>query len=189
MKKLFFTFFAVGALFAFSACGSDDKEEPIDYTLYDKSEIIGTQNGKVEISLTPGTYEIFKDLEAKTNFVTSDNNTLSLWINTPTELGGPITASNFMKSVDGKEYTFAIANLTREIVKGGEIPAFVNSWFPQYKEDLNKIIIKDMKCSGAKYDKATSIITFTYSGTLEIYVNNAVVANNTITYKFTQLKK
>lgn len=188
MKKLFFILFTLGAVFTFTACGSDD-DEPIDYTLYDKSEIIGTQNGKVEISLSPGSFETFSNLDAKTNFVTSDNNNLSLWINNPTELGGPISASDFKKSTDDKQYTFSIANLTREIKKGGEIPSYVDSWFPNYKDVLNKIIIKDLKCTGARYDKATSTISFTYAGTLEVYVDDAVVASNTITYKFTELKK
>lgn len=193
MKKLILALFAIGLAVSFSSCGSDDPAPaPIDYTLKDKSEIMGTQTGKVEVSLSPGAFEPFKDLNAKTIFAKSDEQNLSLIVPEPTELGGPITASNFLKTEDGKEYTFAIANFpNREVLKGGELPAYINTWFPQYADILTKIIIKDLKCGGAKYDKATASISFTYTGTLEVYVEgeDTSVASNTITYKFTQLKK
>lgn len=194
MRKLLFTLFTIGTIFAFTACGSDDPVIEPDYTLYDKSEIIGTQNGKVDISLSFGQYLPINDQTAKTQFIasTSNNSELNLYVTDPGEIGGPIVTGNFKKSPDNTYYTFDFATLGNIEKIENEIPAYIKEW---YKEsDPTKIIIKELTSKDAKYDKETKMITFTLTGKLEVYTKNdegveAKVADNTIIYKFKDLKK
>ncbi|MDH6307662.1 hypothetical protein M2451_000111 [Dysgonomonas sp. PFB1-18] len=194
MKKLFFILFTLGTVFTFTACGSDDDPVPVDYTLYDKSEIIGIQNGKVDISLSLGTYTPYNDEVAKTQFMTSTSNSgeLNLFVGPPNEIGGPITTSNFKKSTDGTYYTFDFATLAEVQKSGNEIPAYITDWYST--SNPTKIVIKNLTSTDAKYNKASKTISFTLKGALEIYTKNAEgeeskVGDNTITYKFKELVK
>lgn len=183
----------IGALLTFNSCSSDDdpKPEPIDYTLHDKSEILEIKSGKVEVKLSLGNYDPYPS-SAEVRFVASDNkDILNLFINSPAEIGGPIQTSNFKKSEDDKQYIFAIANYSPSEKTGNEIPTYIANWYKDY--ELSKVIIKDLKCSDAIYDKATKEMSFTYTGSLELYTisdkGEERFANNTITYIFTELIK
>ena len=194
MRKLFFTLLTISTVFAFTACGSDDPVIEPDYTLKDKSEIIGTQNGKVDISLSLGTYTPVNDQAARTQFIasTSNNSELNLFVGTPDEIGGPIVTSNFKKSVDNTYYTFNFAELEQVEKTGNEIPTYIRDWYTS--SNPTKIIIKKLSSDDAKYDKATKVITFTLKGNLEIYTKDvngveSKVGDNTIVYKFKELKK
>lgn len=173
------------------SCGSDD--DP-DYTLYDKSEIIGTQsNGTVKVSLGIAQVTPYTSNTANTIFSSSsDNNKLLLIVSSPSEIGGSIEASNFMKSVDDTYYIFNIANHTTGDRTGGEIPEYIKSWFSSY--NITKIILRDLKTTDARYVKATKAISFTMSGKLEIYITDAngtvsKAVEDVITYEFSNLKK
>ncbi|MBK5721923.1 hypothetical protein JGH11_13670 [Dysgonomonas sp. Marseille-P4677] len=192
MRKLLFTLLTIGTVFAFTACGGDDPVIEPDYTLYDKSEIIGTQNGKVDISLSLGTYAPINDQNATTQFVasTTNNGELNLFIFSPEEIGGPIVTSNFKKSPDDSHYTFSFATLDK--VERIEIPAYIKNWYAS--SNPTKIIIKNLTSEDAKYNKATNVITFTLKGNLEIYTKSAEgveskVGDNIIVYKFKEMKK
>lgn len=192
MKKLFFTLLTISAIFSFTACGSDDPEPVIDYTLHDKSELLGTHNGKIEVSVSPGNF--IAHIEAASIMLSSSNdNKNTLFILTPVTYGAQINASNFKKSPDGKSYTFNLDNYTIGTKIAGEIPAYIKEWHNKY--DISKIILKDFTCKdGATYDKATKMTNFTYSGILEVYsLNKSGVEEKVIsqdcTLKFTDLKK
>lgn len=195
MKKLLFTLFTIGLLF--SSCGGDDTPptpEP-DYTLYDKSEIMGVQTGEVVISLSTSTVEPFKK-GAKTNFIThTDNTALNLFFLSPVEeLGGPFKAFNFKKSPDGKNYTFSIETNPEILKTDAEIPSYIKNWFGGTYV-LTKIKIKNLACSDAKYDKGSKKISMTFKGALELYaIDNDTklekkVGDDNITFAFTNLVK
>ncbi|MFV0467878.1 MAG: hypothetical protein ACK5MK_03000 [Dysgonomonas sp.] len=186
-KLLLFAFVAT----LFASCGSDDDT---DYTLQDKSEIIGSQEGTVKISLKVQTVTPYSGT-GKTQFtsVINDNARLGLTVSVPTEIGGVIYTSNFKKSSDGAYYTFNVADFSTGSKAGGEIPTYITGWFPTY--NISKIIIENIKTTNAKYTRSTQAISFTMSGTLKVYSKDASTGNeimavsDEITYVFTDLKK
>jgi len=174
----------------FTACSDDD--DP-DYTLYDKSEIIGTQNGKIKYSVTQGSHDTYT-ANAQTKFqkITNNANDLNLFTD---EIGGPIVAYNFKKDDGNNQYTFWTSDVKSVTMRDEEIPSFVKNWYSNF--ELSKVEFLDLKLqSNAIYAKATKTIGFTYKGTLKVYEKESAtstkdveVGTNTILIEYFNLKK
>lgn len=192
MKKLLFAIFSIGLLF--SSCGNDESPviEP-NYTLYDKSEILGNQTGNLSISLSLNNGTPYEQ-SAGTSFIASaDDNVLNLFVTSPLEIGGPIRTLNFKRTADDKQYTFSVEPYSLSDKKGGEIPAYITDWFKSYT--LSKVSIKNLSCTDAKYDRESKVISMTFIGPIELYsVDKSTniekkVADDMIKFTFTDLVK
>jgi len=174
-------------LLSFTSCGSDD-DDP-DYTLYDKSEIVGDQAGTVSITLSPGNYPAYGSSTTSEFYAHPDSKKLNLALKK--EIGGPIEASNFRRTAANDKYLFNLASWTTDkVFIGNEIPEYMTEWFSNYT--LTKVVIKNLTCSGGgEYVKQTKAMSFTYTGKLYIYVEGSNESMNlgTINFAYTNLKK
>ncbi|WP_163267675.1 hypothetical protein [Dysgonomonas sp. 216] len=176
------------ATLVFTSCGDDD-DSP-DYTLKDKSEIIGNHQGKLKITVNLMNAPT-KTMETDVRFqkTTTNDNQLNLFTN---ELGGPIIASDFKKSKDYDFYTFNLANIAKSVFIGNEIPDFYHEWYSIY--DISKIELIGLTLdSRAKYVRASNTMSFTYKGMVYIYQKvdgiDKKVSDSNITLEYYDLKK
>ncbi len=172
-------------VFVITSCKKKKDEPVIDYTLEDKSAIIGTHKGTVTISdaVTKKT----TTFDAEVVFDKQDNTTLQCDL---LGLKRGITAVNFKKSTDDTYYYFDMLTFSNFDFIGGEIPSYILEWY-SYIQDKERATINSGSFSGIKYDKATATLSFTLAASFSIYQEgtSTSAANTTVTYMYTDLKK
>ncbi len=168
MKKLFFTFFAISALFAFSACGSDDDDEPpVDYTLHDNTPLVGSYTGKCKVEVTDIVRPAKENNESNVKLDrTSDAKILTL---ETTEFGRILDSklTDFMNTQAKDAYTFSMNGFKLTNFTGEAIPSYVTEWFSDDFTEINNVTIS-LNATNAKYTIASKTLDFVYNGNLEI---------------------
>ncbi len=180
MKKLFFILFTLGAVFTFTACGSDD-DEPIDYTLQDNTPLVGSYKGTCKVEVTDIVRPAKEYAESSVKLDrTSDAKILTL---ETTQFGRVLDSrlTNFMNTTAYDAYTFDMNNFSLSNFTGTAIPAYVNEWF---SEDFTEIDNVNIVLSGttAKYIISSKTLDFVYNGNLELKGKVNDVERN-VTYK------
>jgi len=169
MKKLFFTLFAIGALFAFSACGSDDDDKPIDLNVYDTAPLAATYTGTSKIEVVGVANR--EPVDGQTTVVlgkTTDANTLLLKSTTElTDLAEPAKAKNFKYTTSAKDNITFDMEGTVITYQGSGIPEYILDWFKINFTEVAKVTVT-LSSTSVKYAVSSKKMDFVYNADVKV---------------------